>query len=128
MVGCVLTSCHGQNIARQISINAGKWYIILKIIGFSTSVEIQFLEVLFRTKLNLGIPVTSPSVTINKVCSSSMKAIIMATQAVHLGDRDVVLAAGTESMSNAYYGVPRSDNNDMRNPFVVRFWNSNLKR
>lgn len=45
----------------------------------------------------------------------------MATQAIHLGDRDVVLAVGTESMSNAYYGVPRSDNNDMSNLFVVRF-------
>uniref|UniRef100_A0A915PL21 Uncharacterized protein n=1 Tax=Setaria digitata TaxID=48799 RepID=A0A915PL21_9BILA len=87
MVGCVLTSCHGQNIARQISVNA-------------------------------GIPVTSPSVTINKVCSSSMKAIIMATQAVHLGDRDVVLAAGTESMSNAYYGIPRGDSKDTSSPSV----------
>ncbi|KAL3994109.1 acetyl-CoA C-acyltransferase family protein [Acanthocheilonema viteae] len=95
MVGCVLTSCHGQNIARQISINA-------------------------------GIPVTSPSVTINKVCSSSMKAIIMATQAIHLGDRDVVLAAGTESMSNAYYGVPRGDNDDMSNPFVDSMFEDGL--
>ncbi|OZC05347.1 acetyl-CoA C-acetyltransferase [Onchocerca flexuosa] len=95
MVGCVLTSCHGQNIARQISINA-------------------------------GIPVTSPSVTINKVCSSSMKAIIMAIQAVHLGDRDVVLAAGTESMSNAYYGVPRGDNNDMNSPFVDSMFEDGL--
>lgn len=51
----------------------------------------------------------------------------MATQMIHLGDRDVVLAAGTESMSNAYYGVPRRDNNDMSSPFVVRFWNLFLK-
>ncbi|VDO43473.1 unnamed protein product [Brugia timori] len=96
MVGCVLTSCHGQNIARQISINA-------------------------------GIPVTSPSVTINKVCSSSMKAIIMATQAIHLGDRNVILAAGAESMSNAYYGVPRGDNNnDMSGPFVDSMFEDGL--
>ncbi|MCP9261246.1 Acetyl-CoA acetyltransferase [Dirofilaria immitis] len=95
MVGCVLTSCHGQNIARQISINS-------------------------------GIPVTTPCVTINKVCSSSMKAIIFAIQAIHLGDRDVVLAAGTESMSNAYYGVPRNDNNDMSGPFVDSMFEDGL--
>ncbi|CAG9530688.1 unnamed protein product [Cercopithifilaria johnstoni] len=95
VVGCVLTSCHGQNIARQISINA-------------------------------GIPVTSPSVTINKVCSSSMKAIIIATQAIHLGDRDVVLAAGTESMSNAYYGVPRDASNDMNIPLVDSMFEDGL--
>jgi acetyl-CoA C-acetyltransferase len=50
-----------------------------------------------------GIPVTSPATTINKVCGSGLKAVVLAAQAVALGDADVVVAGGMESMNCAPY-------------------------
>lgn len=53
--------------------------------------------------IKAGIPVTSPAMTINKLCGSGLRAVSMAAQFIQLGDADVVLAGGTESMSNAPY-------------------------
>jgi len=50
-----------------------------------------------------GIPECVPSYTINKACGSSLKAISLAAQSIKAGDCDVVLAGGTESMSNIPY-------------------------
>lgn len=50
-----------------------------------------------------GVPDTTPAYTINKACGSSLKAIMNAYGAILLGDADVVLAGGTESMSNTPY-------------------------
>ncbi len=50
-----------------------------------------------------GLGESVPAYTINKACGSSLKAIMNAYGAVALGDADVVLAGGTESMSNAPY-------------------------
>jgi len=50
-----------------------------------------------------GVPDTTPAYTINKACGSSLKAIMNAYGAILLGDVDVVLAGGTESMSNTPY-------------------------
>ena len=72
IVGNILSAGEGQNIARQISINA-------------------------------GIPETSPAMTINKLCGSGLRAVSMAAQFIMLGDADIVLAGGTENMSNAPY-------------------------
>ncbi|MBE7669617.1 acetyl-CoA C-acyltransferase [Tenacibaculum piscium] len=46
-----------------------------------------------------GIPNTVPCTTINKVCSSGMKAIMLASQAIALGDAEIVVAGGMENMS-----------------------------
>ena len=46
-----------------------------------------------------GIPDTVPCTTINKVCASGMKAVILAAQAIQLGDADIVVAGGMENMS-----------------------------
>jgi len=54
------------------------------------------------------IPVTVPAMTINKLCGSGLKAISLAAQMIMLGDADVVLAGGTESMSNAPYLLPKA--------------------
>ena len=53
--------------------------------------------------IKAGIPDTSPAMTINKLCGSGLRAVSMAAQFIMLGDADVVLAGGTESMSNAPY-------------------------
>ncbi len=53
--------------------------------------------------INSGIPETVPAMTINKLCGSGLRAVSMAAQFIMLGDADIVLAGGTESMSNAPY-------------------------
>jgi len=50
-----------------------------------------------------GIPESVPAVTINKVCGSGLKAVIAGAQAIALGDVEVVVVGGMESMSNAPY-------------------------
>src|ERR671915_171634 len=52
-----------------------------------------------------GLPSTASAVTINKVCGSGLKAVMLAAQAIKAGDRQVVVAGGQESMSNAPYYV-----------------------
>ena len=52
-----------------------------------------------------GLPDGIPATTVNKVCASGMKAIIYGTQEILLGDADVVVAGGMESMSRAPYYV-----------------------
>jgi acetyl-CoA C-acetyltransferase len=56
-----------------------------------------------QAALNGGIPNTVAAVTVNKVCGSGLKAVMMAAQAVQLGDSEMVVAGGMESMSNAPY-------------------------
>ncbi len=55
-----------------------------------------------------GLPDTVPAFTINKLCGSGLRAVIMATQFIALGDADIVLAGGTESMSQAPYLLPKA--------------------
>lgn len=50
-----------------------------------------------------GVPETSPAMAINKLCGSGLRSVSMAAQFIMLGDADVVLAGGTESMTNAPY-------------------------
>jgi acetyl-CoA C-acetyltransferase len=50
-----------------------------------------------------GLPDTTPAWTLNKVCGSGLKAVISGAQAIALGDAEVVVAGGMESMSNAPY-------------------------
>ncbi|MGL5256725.1 MAG: acetyl-CoA C-acetyltransferase [Proteocatella sp.] len=72
IIGNVLSAGLGQNVARQISIDA-------------------------------GIPVEKPAMGINIVCGSGLRAVSTAAQLIALGDADIILAGGTESMSNAPY-------------------------
>ena len=54
-----------------------------------------------QAALLAGIPKEADATTINKVCASGLKSIIIGSQQIQLGDRDVVVAGGMESMSNA---------------------------
>lgn len=73
--GNVLQAGLGQNVARQVSVEA-------------------------------GIPIEVPSFTLNKVCGSGLKAVELAAQAIMLGEADVILAGGTENMSQSAYVMP----------------------
>ena len=55
--------------------------------------------------IHAGIPGTVPAVTINKVCGSGLKAVMLAAQSIKAGDAQVVLAGGQESMSTAPHYV-----------------------
>lgn len=58
-----------------------------------------------QASINAGIPNTVPALTINKVCGSGMKALMLGAQSIMLGDSDVVVAGGMENMSQAPYLV-----------------------
>lgn len=55
-----------------------------------------------------GLPNTVPSTTVNKVCASGMKSIMLAAQSIMLGDNDVVVAGGMENMSSVPHYLPDS--------------------
>jgi acetyl-CoA C-acetyltransferase len=55
-----------------------------------------------------GIPNTVPATTVSKVCGSGMEAVIFAAKTIAVGDADVVVAGGMESMSNAPYYLDRA--------------------
>jgi acetyl-CoA C-acetyltransferase len=56
-----------------------------------------------QAALFAGLPDTVPCTTVNKVCGSGLKSIVSGAQAIALGDAEVVVAGGMESMSNAPY-------------------------
>ena len=58
-----------------------------------------------QAAIHAGIPPEKASVTVNKVCGSGLKAVMMAAQAIRCGDADIVVAGGMESMSNTPYVV-----------------------
>lgn len=53
-----------------------------------------------------GLPKSVPALTVNKVCGSGMKAVMLGAQSILLGESEVVIAGGMESMSNSPYLVP----------------------
>ena len=55
-----------------------------------------------------GIPMSTPAITINKVCLSGLNAIYLAAQMINAGDAEVVVAGGMESMTNAPYLLPKA--------------------
>ncbi|MGH7827529.1 MAG: thiolase family protein [Candidatus Binatia bacterium] len=58
--------------------------------------------------LGAGLPKSVGCTTVNKVCGSGLKAVMLASQAIMSGDADVVVAGGMESMSNAPYLLPKA--------------------
>ena len=61
-----------------------------------------------QAALHGGLPPAVSAVTVNKVCGSGLKAVMMAAQGIQLGDTEVVVAGGMESMSNAPYLIPKA--------------------
>jgi acetyl-CoA C-acetyltransferase len=56
-----------------------------------------------QAALGAGIPVGTPATTVNKLCGSGLKAVMQASDQIRLGDAEIVLAGGLESMTNAPY-------------------------
>jgi acetyl-CoA C-acetyltransferase len=59
-----------------------------------------------QAALAAGLPPSVPAVTINKMCGSGLKAVMMADQVIRAGDANIVVAGGIENMSQAPYIVP----------------------
>lgn len=59
-----------------------------------------------QAAIGAGIPTSVGSFTINKVCGSGLKAVMLAAQAIRAGDAEVIVAGGMESMTNAPYLLP----------------------
>lgn len=59
-----------------------------------------------QAAIGAGIPTSAGAVTVNKVCSSGLKAVMMAANDIRLGEYDLAVAGGMESMSNAPYALP----------------------
>lgn len=56
-----------------------------------------------QSAIKAGIPVEVPSYTVNKLCGSGLKSVNLAAQAIMIGDADIIVAGGMESMTNAPY-------------------------
>src|SRR6266699_2874248 len=61
-----------------------------------------------QAAIHAGLSVDIPAVTINKVCGSGLKAVMLAAQAIRAGDGQAFVAGGMESMSNAPYLLPKA--------------------
>ncbi|HEY5717509.1 MAG TPA: acetyl-CoA C-acetyltransferase [Motiliproteus sp.] len=71
-----------------------------------------------QAAINAGLPHSTPALTINKVCGSGLKSVQMAAQAIALGDADLIIAGGQESMSLSGHYLPKS-----RNGMKMGNWN-----
>lgn len=61
-----------------------------------------------QAALKAGLPDKVAALTVNKVCGSGLKAVMLAAQSIALGDNDLIVAGGMESMSNAPYLLPKA--------------------
>ena len=61
-----------------------------------------------QTALKAGLSISTPCTTINKVCASGMKAVMLGAQAIMCGQAEIVVAGGMESMSNVPYYLPKA--------------------
>lgn len=60
-----------------------------------------------QVQIHAGVPDTAGAFTVNKVCGSGMKSVMLAAQAIRAGDGDVFVAGGMESMTNSPYFLPK---------------------
>ncbi len=61
-----------------------------------------------QASIGAGVPNSVPCTTVNKVCGSGMKTVMLASQSIMTGDNHLVVAGGMESMSNAPYVLPKA--------------------
>jgi acetyl-CoA C-acetyltransferase len=61
-----------------------------------------------QASIYAGVPKETPAYTVNKICSSGLKAITLAAQTIAMGEADVIIAGGMECMSHAPYVLPKA--------------------
>ena len=68
----------------------------------------QGMNVARQCSIWAGVPVSVPAFSVNKVCGSGLKSVVLGAQSIMLGDNKIVLAGGTESMSSAMFALPHA--------------------
>lgn len=66
------------------------------------------MNVARQASLDAGVPETSPAMVVNRVCGSGLQAVVNAASSILLGDGDILVAGGVESMSQAPYLLPKA--------------------
>ena len=61
-----------------------------------------------QAAINAGLPISTGCTTINKMCGSGMKAVMLAHDVIKAGSQDIIIAGGMESMTNAPYLMPQA--------------------
>ncbi|MBB3980792.1 acetyl-CoA C-acetyltransferase [Sphingobium fontiphilum] len=69
--------------------------------------------------VNAGVPIATPAMNVNRLCGSGLQAIISAAQAIALGENDIAVAGGAESMSNAPHMVLSARNGQKMGDIVM---------
>ncbi|MCC2106793.1 MAG: acetyl-CoA C-acetyltransferase [Hyphomicrobiales bacterium] len=72
-----------------------------------------------QSMMKAGIAKETPALTINAVCGSGLKAVMLATQAISFGDSEIVVAGGQENMSLAPHVLPNSRNGQRMGPWQM---------
>jgi len=74
----------------------------------ATEIDEVIMGCVLSAGLGGGIPTGTPTTTVNKMCGSAMRAVMLAADQIMAGSADVVVAGGLESMSNAPYLLPKA--------------------
>ena len=72
-----------------------------------------------QAAIEAGLPYETPSMTINKVCGSGLKAVQLAFQAIACGDAEIIIAGGQESMSLSSHVLPKSREGKKMGPWAM---------
>ena len=72
-----------------------------------------------QASIEAGLPYQTPSMTINKVCGSGLKAVQLAFQAIACGDAEIIIAGGQESMSLSSHVLPKSREGKKMGPWAM---------
>lgn len=96
-------------VRRNFDVNGiSKEFIEDVVIGCANQAGEDNRNVARMSVLLAGLPVSVGGVTVNRLCGSGMQAVIDASRAISLGDGDIIVAGGTESMTRAPFVMPKS--------------------
>jgi len=76
------------------------------VFGHVIHTEVRDMYLARVATVNGGLPVETPAFTLNRLCGSGLQAVVSAAQAIRLGDCEVAVAGGAESMSRGQYWLP----------------------
>ena len=97
----------GATVIREAVSRAGITASMVQNVVFGTVVPTQPKDAYVSrvAAVNAGVPVAAPAMNVNRLCGSGLQAIVSAAQALALGEQDIAVAGGVESMSNAPHTV-----------------------
>jgi len=100
-----LGSVVARDVLKRVNFDPGE---VDEVIMGSVLTGGQGMNVARQSSIWGGLPIKVPAYTVNKVCGSSLKSVVLGTQAIMLGDASVVLAGGIEAMSTTRYTLAKA--------------------